>query len=390
MGENPNFPPRSSSLLVSPPPTASQPTSTENLNLVSRLSRHTVSSSARAVVSTTAASNNGRTGAVKTPNAARSASDVVPSVIRDANISQTPSARCGRTSQASRDARLGIASQTSIAKITARAIRTPTATLATSIAGSTSGIQSRSAPRAGTPNSARSAKPTAAPTAARLTTAISCTPTAKAASTTYPTSAVRSVNGTKPASATRSAKARKHPTVAAKPSVGGVASARGTLRARPPPSAINSLKSASKGFKSRISALIANRHPTTDFHQHRYEQHPGPLVAKDGQAQSSAEAADENLAASLPSSPPHTDILGDDIDNFLSTSRDQLDRLIQFAQGIEGEKREGAMKAVDAFGNALVAVTAARKANMDLSAAIVSLSRQATDLGNQALAVIQG
>ena len=136
--------------------------------------------------------------------------------------------------------------------------------------------------------------------------------------------------------------------------------------------------------------MIANRRPATDFYEYGSEPQPGPLFAKAGEAQCPAKTGDANLVASLLSNPPNGGTVGDDINNFLSMSRDQLDRLTQVAQGMDGEKREGAMKAVNAFGEALVAVTAARKANMDLSAAIVCLSRQATDLGSQALAVIQG
>jgi hypothetical protein len=136
--------------------------------------------------------------------------------------------------------------------------------------------------------------------------------------------------------------------------------------------------------------MMTNRRRFADAYQDGSGQELSPLVGKDSAADSVVENPGEKLVLSPPSSLPRSDTSGDDVDSFISMSRDQLDRLIQAAQGIHNkEKREGAMEAVNAYGQALVAVNAARKANMDLSAAIVSLSRQATDLGSQALALIQ-
>jgi hypothetical protein len=87
---------------------------------------------------------------------------------------------------------------------------------------------------------------------------------------------------------------------------------------------------------------------------------------------------------------PEGDSMGANVDNYLSMSRDQFDRLVQATRGIQSQgTREGAIQVVTAYGEALVAVSVARKANEELSAAIVALSRRATDLGSQALAVVQ-
>ena len=158
---------------------------------------------------------------------------------------------------------------------------------------------------------------------------------------------------------------------------------------------INSFKSAGKGFKSRISAIITNRGRPAGIYQYGSGQELSPLIGKDGKdgkdgvAESAVKRPNKKPALSLPSSPPNADTDGEDVDNFLSMSRDQLDRLIEIAHEIhDKDTREGAMNTVQAYGEALVAVTAARKANMNLSAAIVSLSREATELGIQALATL--
>lgn len=108
-------------------------------------------------------------------------------------------------------------------------------------------------------------------------------------------------------------------------------------------------------------------------------------------AESDGESPNEKPLPSSPSSLPNGNIEGEDQGNFLLMSRDQLDRLVHAAQEMKNEgKKEVAIRAVNAYGEALIAVNAAHKANMDLQAAIVLLSREATDLGSQALALIQG
>lgn len=143
---------------------------------------------------------------------------------------------------------------------------------------------------------------------------------------------------------------------------------------------MSSFKTAGKGFKNRLSAMIAQRRQTTPVYQApRSAQGLSPVASQESMVESPLFSPPDDAEAPAP------------VDEYLSMSRDQLDRLVQASRGIhEQERREGAIQAITAYGEALVAITAARKANMELSAAIVSLSRRTTDLGDEAIAALQG
>lgn len=158
------------------------------------------------------------------------------------------------------------------------------------------------------------------------------------------------------------------------------AGASTTSVSMPQSGTMSSFKTAGKGFKNRLSAMIAQRRQTTPVYQApRSAQGLSPV------------ASQESMVESPLFSPPDDAEVPAPVDEYLSMSRDQLDRLVQASRGIhEQERREGAIEAITAYGEALVAITAARKANMELSAAIVSLSRRTTDLGDEAIAALQG
>jgi hypothetical protein len=320
MGENPAFPPRSSSL---PLPTPSHTLPRKASMVVSRLSRPTAASSARAV----------NTSAIKHTNGAQTSGGA-----RSSSAFITPNA----------------ANPT-------RAVKS---------LGAATSIHAARSPRSIPATRSASASKQSSASAAKTTPAL------------------RNVNSTR--TAARSTKTMKPTGVTRTASVRRIGNAKAPTRPMPRTGTMNSFKSAGKGFKSRISAIITNRGRPAGIYQSGSRQELSPLIGKDGVAESAVKNPNEKAALSLPSSPPNADNDGEDVDNFLSMSRDQLDRLIQIAQGThDNDKREGAMNAVQAYGEALVAVTAARKANMDLSAAIVALSREATELGTQALAAIQ-
>jgi hypothetical protein len=221
---------------------------------------------------------------------------------------------------------------------------------------------------------------------------------------------------------------------------------------------MNSLKTASKGFKSRISAMITNRRRPTGIYQHGSKQELSPLIAKDNPAESAAETADEkhdkkqgtkleekldekidprldekldnkldeNLhkkldkkpdekldqkldekageepdensdkkpAVTAPVSPPSAQTQTAEevqVDEFLAMSRDQFDRLLMATRRMQDRgQNQAAVDAISAYGAAILAIATARQESIKLAAAVVALSRRATELGSQALEAVQG
>lgn len=270
----------------------------------------------------------------------------------------------------------------------------------------------------------------------------------------HTTSANRPANLAKAAGATRPCQ----------PSgVARAASIRKPANAKAPPptrsvprtGTMNSLKTASKGFKSRISAMITNRRPPTGIYQHGSKQELSPLIAKDNPAESAVETADEkhdkkqgtkleekldekidqrldekldnkldeNLhkkldkkpdeklgqkldekagenageepdeepdensdkkpAVTAPASPLSAQTQTAEevqVDEFLAMSRDQFDRLLMATRRMQDRgQNQAAVDAISAYGAAILAIATARQESIKLAAAVVALSRRATE-----------
>jgi hypothetical protein len=137
--------------------------------------------------------------------------------------------------------------------------------------------------------------------------------------------------------------------------------------------------------------MITSRGRSFDIYQRAISNRQRTqLMGRESVAEIALEGPNESPIERLTIGVPESDSMGANVDSYLSMSRDQFDRLVQATRGIRSQEMRGeAIQAVTAYGEALVAVTVARKANEELSAAIVALSRRATELGSQALAVVQ-
>lgn len=410
------FPPRNSSLNPMSPIAGS--VLLQEATVVSRLSRHTASSSARAANTATAISDT-RTlcsgslydGATSATGALISNGAPLTSAPRSSRgPSGLPTARLRSHPPETSDDRPASIPRTSIAARSARDARVnPDAnpllgTRATPPARPTSGT--RVTPTVGSARTPQTTPAFTAVSGSRYTGTTGTTSTARRVQTT---SANRPANLTKTGGSARSMQPSG---VARAASIRRPAYAKAPTRSVPRTGTMNSLKSASTGFKSRISAMITNRRRPTGVYQHGSKQELSSLIAKDTPAQGAAETTEEKLDEKLdeklnekhnekPDQKPavratsntanaQTQTAEVQVDDFLAMSRDQFDRLAAATHRIQDRGRnQAAMDAISAYGAALVAIATARQENMKLAAAIVALSRRATELGSQALGVIQ-